>query len=91
MTKIFKSTLLLSFSLILLISLSFTTHTVKAASTSTATVIVEKLEIRNGAGSNYQVIGHLKTVIRSPYFPRQNQDGPKLSSTRKKLLLQLNL
>ena len=84
MTKIFKITLLFSFSLILLISLSFTTHTVQAASTSTATVIVEKLEIRNGAGSNYQVIGHLKKGDKVTIFSKTKSGWSEVKFNKKK-------
>jgi uncharacterized protein YgiM (DUF1202 family) len=69
LNKSFKVSFLFSLALIILISFSFT-HVVKAASTSQATVTVNTLNVRNGAGTEYKVIGHLKKGDKITVFSK---------------------
>jgi len=80
MTKILK----FSLALIILFSLSFTTNTVEAASTSKATVTVNKLGIFNGAGSKYKVIGHFKKGDKITIFSKTKSGWSEVRVNKKK-------
>ncbi|MBA9027627.1 PdaC/SigV domain-containing protein [Peribacillus huizhouensis] len=84
MKRIFKASLLFSIAIALLISLSFATNSVEAASTSKATVIVNKLEIRNGAGTKYKVVGYLKKGDNITIFSKTKSGWSEVKYNKKK-------
>lgn len=84
MKRFFKVSLLFSLALTILISLSFTTNSVEAAPASKATVTVNKLMIRNGAGTNFKVIGNLKKGDKITIFSKSKSGWSEINFNKKK-------